>query len=287
MYFAAVQAWMSTHFACPFGAIASVHAWERVGAAIAFLARKLLHLPVLRYVDDFFAVDWCALSSIVRSVVQRRHGCVLCRRKKQFLSHSMQSFVRLVRVLLGASSISEKKVECGKKLCVLGVDIRMSKDGFRCRPSKDKAKRWCMLIEEVLSSGHLTAGASSKLAGKLSWGGSHLFRRMGRAMLRPIFDQRTRRDGKVDSELRRALEWWLLVLKRKVAEERLWAPPVSKPVHLFCDARGQPPHLAAVLYTGAFQRVSICTVSARAGAVRVLSQAVGHISRIWIHRPKS
>ena len=45
------------HAAMPFGAVASVHAWERIGAAIAFIALKYLLSPLLRYVDDFFGVE--------------------------------------------------------------------------------------------------------------------------------------------------------------------------------------------------------------------------------------
>ena len=47
----------SRHAACPFGAIGSVHAWERVGAGIAFIFRKLLMIAGYRYVDDFFAAE--------------------------------------------------------------------------------------------------------------------------------------------------------------------------------------------------------------------------------------
>ena len=42
------------HNACPFGAVSSVHNWERLGAAVAAIARRVLHIPALRYVDDFF-----------------------------------------------------------------------------------------------------------------------------------------------------------------------------------------------------------------------------------------
>ena len=49
------------HAACPFGAIGSVHAWERLGAAIAHVARVYLKLPILRYVDDYFGPERCAL----------------------------------------------------------------------------------------------------------------------------------------------------------------------------------------------------------------------------------
>ena len=48
---------VAQHFALPFGAVASVHAWERVGAAVAHLARKYLKIALLRYVDDLFAPE--------------------------------------------------------------------------------------------------------------------------------------------------------------------------------------------------------------------------------------
>ena len=72
-------------------------------------------------------------------------------------------------------------------------------------------------------------------------------RKLGRAMIRPIYDQKTRRDGKVSPELRRALAWWVAVLKCGLAERRSWNVTQSPPVHLFCDASGYPPHLGAVL----------------------------------------
>ena len=51
------EIWASIHHGMPFGATSSVVAWQRVGALISTLARKLLHIPVLRYVDDFFAPE--------------------------------------------------------------------------------------------------------------------------------------------------------------------------------------------------------------------------------------
>ena len=40
-----------------FGAVGSVHAWERVGAAITHLARVFLKMAILRYVDDLFGPE--------------------------------------------------------------------------------------------------------------------------------------------------------------------------------------------------------------------------------------
>ena len=48
---------MARHLVLPFGASASVYHWDRIGALIATLARKLLHLPVLRWVDDLYSFE--------------------------------------------------------------------------------------------------------------------------------------------------------------------------------------------------------------------------------------
>ena len=74
-------------------------------------------------------------------------------------------------------------------------------------------------------------------------------RRLGRAMLRPLFDQKSRRDGHMSPELRRALEWWLRMLRCGLSEKKPWSEDISTPLHLFCDASGSPAHLGAVLFT--------------------------------------
>ena len=51
------EPWVAVHRSMPFGATASVVAWHKVGALLQDLARHLLHLPVFRYVDDYFAAE--------------------------------------------------------------------------------------------------------------------------------------------------------------------------------------------------------------------------------------
>ena len=46
------QTYFSTHYACPFGSAASVHSWERLGALITKVVRKLLKIPTLRCTVD-------------------------------------------------------------------------------------------------------------------------------------------------------------------------------------------------------------------------------------------
>ena len=80
-----------------------------------FALSKLLHLPVLRYVDDYVGPE---------------------RRKN--LKHSLSCFARLARILLCANSIADAKMEYGKKICMLGVDLVIKRKGFTCRPSVEK-----------------------------------------------------------------------------------------------------------------------------------------------------
>ena len=57
-----LQIFCAQHLSCPFGATAAVHGWERVGEALAYLARVLLFLPSLRHVDDYVGPDrWFGL----------------------------------------------------------------------------------------------------------------------------------------------------------------------------------------------------------------------------------
>ena len=86
----------SVHNACAFGAVASVHAWERLGAALCYLGRKLLGLPLLRYVDDYYGPDRYVMWSTPCDI-SRKHA--LCR--LETLSHGVTCLVRLVRILLG------------------------------------------------------------------------------------------------------------------------------------------------------------------------------------------
>ena len=64
------QTYVSYHRACPFGATSSVHSWERVGAAITVIARRLLRIPAFRYVDDLFGADRQA-HSFLHALVDR------------------------------------------------------------------------------------------------------------------------------------------------------------------------------------------------------------------------
>lgn len=185
------------------------------------------------------------------------------------MEHAMHCFARLVRALLGSKALAEKKLECGASLVVLGVCMSMTDLGFSVRPAKDKANKCIATINEALKTGVLMPGCAEKLAGRLSWAAQFLFYRVGRAMLRPIFDQRKVgnglsfslitcdmlccamwciRAGRVGVTLETAMLWWLHVLVSDVCEEHPWEPPASPVARMFVDAASNPARCAAVLF---------------------------------------
>ena len=215
---------VSGHLACPFGSISSVHNWDRIGSLLRAIARRILHIIVLRYVDDFFGPDRLASAS-----------------------NAMAVFARLVRACLGDDSISPRKTECGNPLVILGVLATASRDGATFVPSPDKVDKWLITINRILEEHVLESGAASKLSGQLQWGTQRMFHRAGRMMIRPIMDQIYSKSSKVRTELSLALRWWREVLKLNLVERRLWHIDKREQLHLFVDAHSTPPRLAAVL----------------------------------------
>ena len=105
-------------------------------------------------------------------------------------------------------------------------------------PDEDKRKSWIEHIRDALRSGILTGGEASKLAGqpllrrnsalhckcpkpcpgRLGFTSQWIFKKLGRALLVPIYKQKTRRDSSINRELQLALEWWLEALQEAMCE---------------------------------------------------------------------
>jgi len=214
------------HAACPFGAARSNVIWDTVGKILASLIRRFLKIGVLRYVDDLFAPE-----------------------HPSTMEHASRCITRFVRLLLGPDAIADKKVEWGHSLIILGILIQPTIDGIRCRPSTEKIEKWLLMMRNALANDSMPPGDASKLAGKLNWGTAAMFKRYGKAMLRSIYDQTTRMDGKMCNELRRALRWWIEVLSFEICETCKWKQDEDEILHMFCDASGEPGHIGAVLMT--------------------------------------
>ena len=210
------QVMFSKHFSSPFGASSSVYNWERVGRFFCALARKLLHIAMLEYVDDYFAAE-----------------------RPATVEHAMLCFARLVRAMLGPSSIALEKLAFGQSLTVLGVSVCLAHDRFVLRPDREKLEKCLVVMKAALEAdGSLSSGCAQKLAGRLQWACQFLFHRLGRAMIRPIYRQIANRCSRVNADLKVALEWWCCVICENIAEERFWDLPEAPLAHLFVDASG-------------------------------------------------
>ena len=152
-----------------------MHAWERIGAAIRYLARVLLRLPVFRFVDDFYSAEKATLA-------QHAKGC----------------FARLVRALMGADAIAEKKLEYGNPLTVLGIDVEAGHEEVRATVNQEKAKCWSNTLKAALDQQVPTMAPSDagKMAGRLSFAARSTFRFMGRAMVKPFYAQQYAATGR-------------------------------------------------------------------------------------------
>ena len=164
------------------------------------------------------------------------------------MKHGLRCFERLVKLVLGSTAIAAGKSEHGAKIVILGVLVEIGTTGFKLLPAPCKVDKWMVRIGRALLEDKLEPGDASKLAGKLSWACAQAFRQFGRANLRPLFDQISRRDGALNEELRSALRWWSTILQMDVSEVHEWSMTETKPVHLFTDASGgSGGHLGAVL----------------------------------------
>ena len=161
------------------GAVASVHACET------------LHLPVLKYVDDFFSAE-----------------------VEEAASHAMNTFARLVVALMGETAISKRKLECGNPLTVLGLTLELRRDDILCFLDEKKASKWIDALHTVQKEKKMAPGDASKMAGRLSFAAQHMYMKIGRAMLKPFFSQQYSppRGVKANGELLSACKWWTDVL---------------------------------------------------------------------------
>ena len=114
----------------------------------------------------------------------------------------------------------------------------------------EKVKKWTLQIETALRENHLPAGDAAKLVGRLLFGAQYIFRKMGRAMLRPLYQQQfdPLPGGRIGASLRLALVWWAQVLSGAVHEKIPLQVVPNPQVELFCDTRSTPPRVAAVMY---------------------------------------
>jgi len=164
------------------------------------------------------------------------------------MEHGLRTFVRLVRALLGSNAVADRKTDLGQTLVILGILVRSNRDGVEFHVCPEKAAKWAAQISGAVESLHCDSGTAQKLAGRLNFATQHLFHKLGKAMIKPIYAQKTTGSGRVGPRLLEALKWWLMVLQHNITEHRAWQHSDSRVCRLFVDAASIPAWLAAVLF---------------------------------------
>lgn len=78
-----------------------------------------------------------------------------------------------------------------------------------------------------------------------------------RCARRPLYDQCSNKSGSLSNELVRTLQWWLAVLRLGVSEQRSWQESEADAIHVFCDASGSPPCIAALCFVDGTCRYAV------------------------------
>ena len=216
---------VAAQYAMPFGSVASVHAWDRIGELIWHLGTSLLKLPLCRYVDDFFSVG-----------------------RTDTVENAKECFRTLVDTLFGDGSISVNKLLSGNPLVILGLQVAITPQSMTVSVDRNKADKWIVDLREALESGKLHPSMAGKLAGRLCFATCGIFRKVGRAMIRPFYARQhaPATHVKMTPHLKRAAAWWIHVLQENVCEQIDFKE--DRPtLDLLTDAASSPACVAAVL----------------------------------------
>ena len=175
-----------------FGLVSAVYNYNRRSAAINEILQRLFNLVAFNFYDDKYGFEPLGSVESAFHVAQRIHW------------------------LLGAA-FDPKKLQLTDKPVILGVTYNLSDWVLEI-----KANRREELIDEiqsVLRSGVLEPGHAGKLKGKLMFGASQLWGKVGRAFLRSISERQYARFPSndvftLDRPLEESLRQWLKLVSR-------------------------------------------------------------------------
>ena len=127
------------------------------GAFLAAVLRRVIFLPALRYVDDFFSAD-----------------------DGDGVGEAAAAAAELIRILLGGDAVQARKLEWGSPLVVLGVEVQAARAvsppplaaltarnaqatrwEFWAVPAPQKVELWSGIIREYLATDKMSPGARS------------------------------------------------------------------------------------------------------------------------------
>ena len=203
------------HRVMPFGATASVFHFNKVTDALLWIARSLLLVAGIHFVDDLGCVD-----------------------PSQSSHHSFTAFKEFCLALgFRLKSSKEQPPGCAQK--IQGVYIVVEHDRVLVKPDPKRIQKLQHVLHEALRQDLLPPEAAAKLVGKLQFLCISLFGKVGQPLLHPLHSRAaasTSSQDTLNSGLRSALRCLLSLLS--------CAPPRSIPF------RGRQP--VSVMYADAY-----------------------------------
>ncbi len=175
-----------------FGLVSAVYNYNRRSAAINEILVSLFGLVAFSFYDDKYGFETI-------DTVQSAH-------------HVAQT----VHLWLGAQ-FDAKKLQLARDPTILGVTYNLEEMVLEIKPARKS--ELMEEIDSILSSGLLDPGSAGKLKGKLMFGASQPWGKVGRAFFRPISERQYARvackDGFViDAALRESLEHWRFLVQK-------------------------------------------------------------------------
>ena len=123
-----------------------MHFTPAVGCLLLALGRRLLKLALLHYVDDFFG-GGCSAPKVL---AKNRNCRNMQGDRKESIASAEQCFARLVRACLGETAVSQRKLEHGNDIVVLGIRMQLDETGVSFSPDEDKVEKWSDAIQRAL-----------------------------------------------------------------------------------------------------------------------------------------
>ena len=198
--------------AMPFGAVAAVYAWDRLGAFLAAVLSDFLLIPASRYVDDLFLVDYSECAAATRLIMLE------------------------VVDMLGFTLEEEKTPPPASSQDILGIRVDLTADSLLLSPEPRKVALWISSLKAALASSSLSIPSAMKLAGRLNFAASAAWGSIARSRLRRLYRHIHLGHPLVQDDLAGDLSWWILRLER-LEPHRLFLHIVD-PVILYTDAEG-------------------------------------------------
>ena len=172
-----------------FGLVSSVYNYNRRSAAITDILRRVFLVAAFNFYDDKYGFE-------PRSTVESAFSCA-----------------RQVHWWLGAQ-FDDKKLQLSSDPTILGVTYDLA--GMRLLIKQKRKEEILDEIDSIMSSGVLPPGQAGKLRGKLMFGASQLWGKVGRAFLRALSERQYSNYAakKINSAINRSLNEWKFLLER-------------------------------------------------------------------------